>query len=136
MDELSLYQKLNKLVELIPTDALVRDPELKEYLAQIRHELRPRDPKGGAPKKNHFNGRITVFQVDDVYSRLKELGIRNKQLAFKIVAYHNAQASHHALKRFYDHWKHEYMSPELRSFLTQKRWPESYFQMLLKKVQN
>lgn len=76
MDELNLYQKLNKLVELIPTDALIQNPELVEYLSQIRHELRPKDPKGGAPKKNHFNGRITVFQVDDVYCRLKGLGIR------------------------------------------------------------
>lgn len=136
MDELNLYEKLNKLVELIPPDTLIQNPELIEYLSQIRHELKPKDPKGGAPKKNHFNGRITVFQIDDIYHRLKELGIRNKQLAFKIVAYHNAQASHHALKRFYDHWKREHISPELKSFLTRNRWSDSYFQMLLKRVQN
>ena len=136
MDELNLYQKLNKLVELIPTDALIQNLELIEYLSQIRDELRPKDPKGGAPKKNNFNGRITVFQVDDVHNRLLESGIRNKQLAFKIVAHHYFGASHHALKRYYDHWKHKEISSETRAFLNQHRWSDSYFQMLLKKVQN
>lgn len=136
MDELNLYQKLNKLIELIPTDALIKNPELVEYLSQIRHELRPKDPKGGAPKKHHFNGRITVFQVDDVHNRLRESGIRNKQLAFKIVAHHYNEASHHALKRYYDHWKHKDISYETRAFLKQHKWSGSYFQMLLKKVQN
>jgi len=135
MDELNLYQKLNKLVELIPTDALV-NPEITEYLSQIRHELRPKDPKGGKPKQNHFNGRITVFQVDDVYNRLRESGIRNKQLAFKIVARHYFGASQHALKRHYRHWKQKEISPRLKAYLQQNRWSDSYFQILLKKVQN
>ena len=134
MDELNLYQKLNKLVELIPIDALIRNPELVKYLSEIRKELRPKDPKGGAPKQNHFDGRITVFQVDDVYDRLKELGIKNKQLAFDIVAYHYNGASPHALKRFYNRMKHNEISVKERAFL--KRWSDSYFQMLLKKVQN
>lgn len=136
MDKLNLYQKLNKLVELIPTDALIHNPELIEYLSQIRNELRPKDPKGGAPKKNHFNGRITVFQVDDVHNRLRESGIRNKQLAFKIVASHYFGSSQHALKRYYDHWKREEIPPQLKAHLHQNRWSDSYFQKLLKEVQN
>jgi hypothetical protein len=136
MDELNLYQKFNKLVELIPIESLLENPELVEYLSQIRDQLRPKDPKGGAPKQNYFNGRITVFQVDDVYRRLRELGIRDKQLAFKIVAHHYFQASPYALKRYYDHWKREEISQQTQAFLNQNRWPDSYFQMLLDKVQN
>ena len=136
MTELSLYQKLNKLVELIPIDALMHNPELVEYLSEIRKKLKPKDPKGGSPRQNYFNGRTTVFQVDDVYNRLKELGSKNKQLSIKIVAYHYNDASPHALKRFYDHWKHREISPEERAFLNQHRWSDSYFQMLLKNLQN
>ena len=136
MDKLDLNEKLNKIVELIPVDTFLQNPELSEYLSQIRHELRPKDPKGGAPKKYHFNGHITVFQVDDVYSRLKQMGIKDKKLAIKIVAYHYFRASPYALKRHYDHWKREETSAQMRAFLEQQKWSDSYLQRLLKEVQN
>ena len=136
MNELSLYEKFNKLVEHIPMEVLTKNYELTEYIAQLKHELKPRDAKGGRPKSHIFNGRITVLQVDDSYARLRAMGIKNKNLAMRIVAKHYADASIHALKRHYNHWKHEHVPHQAKVHFKEIRWSDAYFQNLLKMVQN
>ena len=136
MDELTLLDKFNKLIEQIPEKTLANNFELLEYRDQLRHELSPKDPKGGRPKTYQFNGRITVWLVDNVHDRLIEMGIRNKQLAYKMVAWHYKRASQYSLKRYYDHWKHELLSAETKATLKKTAWSEDYFQTIYKKVQN
>ena len=139
MDEPTLLDKFNTLVDEIPLETLLHNLELLEYVNHIRHEFRPKDRKGGRPKTYAFNGPITVWLVDDVHERLRDLGIRDKQLAYKMVAWHYFRASPHALKRHYDQWKSSPLSARTKAILKQSAWSDERFMNILKiyrKVQN
>ena len=124
----------NKIIAKLPIEDIL---EMSSEINSIKDFLHPRDPKGGRPTPNKFNGRCTAWLVEDIHKRLKQRKIKDPQnMAFKVIAKHYFKASPHALKRHYRNWKDVERSPRFNAFMKRARWSDDYLELLLKLVQN